>query len=227
MADSSQIDVSKLAAETGTPLIGHRVCDALEGSAAFFPAIWSRRQVVQAFTFFSRQFHHLLKYVFCRGQWQQAMKPEPRLFLLHVAELVGLDGLRPFTNLRPQHIHGIFQGDSWTDFLCMVPQGKSSSQGFNALLMFRHTAPIRRISGKGDGRAGRMKNYQIPESSNGLLQDLQYVTLNMVCRMILGGKEIAAPGVMVASTHGTADNAAEFASDQNFHLMGLAHCWWA
>jgi hypothetical protein len=58
-----------------------------------------------------------------------------------------------------------------------------------------------------------MENYQIPESGRGLLQDLHYVTLNMVCRMVLGGKQIATPGVMAASTHGAADNAAEFASD--------------
>jgi hypothetical protein len=31
--------------------------------------------------------------------------------------------------------------------------------------------------------------------------------------MILGWKQIAAPGIMASGTHGAADNAAEFASD--------------
>jgi hypothetical protein len=58
-----------------------------------------------------------------------------------------------------------------------------------------------------------MEDDQIPESSRGCLQDLHYVSLNMVCRMIFGWKQIAAPGFMASGAHGATDNAAEFASD--------------
>lgn len=91
------------------------------------------------------------------------MKPEPRFFLLLVAKLVGLDRLRPFADLRPQHVHRVFQSDMRADFLCTAPQGKSSSQRFVALVMFWHSAAIRGIAGKGDSCAWWMEDDQIPE----------------------------------------------------------------
>lgn len=87
--------------------------------------------------------------------------------------------------------------------------------------MLWHSASIGWIAGKREGRAGRMKNDQIPKSGGGLAQNFHEIALNVTRRFILGGKQVATPRVMTASEHGTADNAAKFTTDEYFHFINF------
>jgi hypothetical protein len=60
-----------------------------------------------------------------------------------------------------------------------------------------------------------MQDNQVPESGRRLPQKFHKIALNVIGGIVLGRKQIAAPGVMAAGTHRTPDNAAEFAADKN------------
>src|SRR2546430_780738 len=141
------------------------------------------------------------------GQWRKILQPKTSGFLHRITEVKRLDDLIWGTDVLGQNSDRIFQSNPF--------DGRSEQFADKC---YRFTLQMRfafepSCPGCSKVSARRMSNHQVPT----LIQMSQNIVLNMLARSFCR-QQVAGPRIVPQRGKGIADNPAEFAGNQNFHL---------